>query len=452
MRRFGHWRAMNRATPSTISARQLGPLRRARRPRTGATATTSGRSPIRAGRTGSLDLRADPPPRRRPERASRIARRLAAGPGPARSNPFPRRVGDAPGRAPGPPEETATATTPGRSPPMSRESPAGWTNISPGSPPSRTMPGRRWGITRRPSRSGPTCSGATTGPPSVAGRIGEYPVEAEHIRRCVLRQPDNPTLHIQLAGALYYVERETPRRYKVKPFGDALGECDIAVALNPDFAPAYLTRAMIRKDAGLAEGSRADLDRYAVLTRLRGQAPALCAPSGSEVPPGAELFPPDRRDRDAGRTHSLRRPRRPRDPGGPGHRARLGKTAGRGHCRIRPGHRGRSRPPPGPLPEGDRAPQWRPGDGDPGIRLPDQPSPLRGAIRRAADRDPGLSPGRGRPPREGRRSPRRWRSPIGPRPRRTGRDPCQTRRSSPDARRRTRPKSRPGASRITCWP
>ena len=125
----------------------------------------------------------------------------------------------------------------------------------------------------------------------VAGRIGEYPTAVEHLRRCVLRQTDNPTLHIQLAAALCFVDRETPRRYKAKPIADALDECNLALALDPDYAQAYLTRAMIRKNSGQIDGSRADVDRYAVLTRFRGQAPTLALRLGLRFHPGPNYFP-----------------------------------------------------------------------------------------------------------------------------------------------------------------
>ncbi len=125
----------------------------------------------------------------------------------------------------------------------------------------------------------------------VACRIGEYTVEARHLRDCVRRQPENPTLHILLASALYYVERETPERYKSDPLADALAECDLALKLDPDFAPGYRVRAQIRKDAGLVEGARSDLERYAVLSRFRGRTPVLSLELGLRFHPGPNYVP-----------------------------------------------------------------------------------------------------------------------------------------------------------------
>ena len=111
---------------------------------------------------------------------------------------------------------------------------------------------------------------------AVACRIDEYPEAADQIRRCVDRRPENPALHTQLAAVLFRIERDTPTgQPSARPPGSALAECEKALELDPDFAEAISARAMIRKAAGQPEGARSDIGRYALLTRARGEAPAL---------------------------------------------------------------------------------------------------------------------------------------------------------------------------------
>ncbi len=107
---------------------------------------------------------------------------------------------------------------------------------------------------------------------AVACRIDEYPGAAEHLRRCVDRRPNNPALRVQLAALLLKVHRDTPQWLPRPPAGAALAECERALALDPDYAEAKATRAMILQASGQAESVEADLDRFAVLAKFRNPA------------------------------------------------------------------------------------------------------------------------------------------------------------------------------------
>ena len=108
----------------------------------------------------------------------------------------------------------------------------------------------------------------------VASRIGEYEVEAEQLRGCIDRCPENPALRLMLAASLCYAERDTPRPLAGSPFADALAECDRAVGIDPDYARAYETRALIRHASGWDDGAKADIDRHAQLMARSGPASA----------------------------------------------------------------------------------------------------------------------------------------------------------------------------------
>ncbi len=95
-------------------------------------------------------------------------------------------------------------------------------------------------------------------------RIALYSSASKHLRAAISRRPDNPALHTHLATALLMAGH----------LEEAAEECDRALAIEPDFAEAYRTRAII--DDRLARGAlrRADGDRFALLTRFLGPAQA----------------------------------------------------------------------------------------------------------------------------------------------------------------------------------
>jgi serine/threonine protein kinase/Tfp pilus assembly protein PilF len=109
----------------------------------------------------------------------------------------------------------------------------------------------------------------------VAGRIGEYEVEVKQLRGCIDRYPKNPALHLLLAASLCYAEKDTPRPRAGSQFADALVECGRAVQLDPDYARAYRTRALIRHASGWDEGAKADIERHAQLMARSGPASAM---------------------------------------------------------------------------------------------------------------------------------------------------------------------------------
>jgi len=128
----------------------------------------------------------------------------------------------------------------------------------------------------------------------VACRIDEYPEAAGHLRHCVDRRPKNPALRAQLAAVLFRVERDTPLgKDSPWPPGSALAECEKALDLDPDFAEAIFTRALIRRASGQPESLESDIGRFALLTRTLGEAPALSLRVRSQFHYGAnyEAYP-----------------------------------------------------------------------------------------------------------------------------------------------------------------
>jgi eukaryotic-like serine/threonine-protein kinase len=120
----------------------------------------------------------------------------------------------------------------------------------------------------------------------VACRIDEYPIAADDLRACVRRSPENPSLHLQLASILYKVEQSTIGGQRFGEIADALSECDRALAIDPDYTLAYNFRARIRQPSRQVESVQADVDRFALLSRLQGLAPALRLRLGLGLHPG----------------------------------------------------------------------------------------------------------------------------------------------------------------------
>jgi serine/threonine protein kinase/tetratricopeptide (TPR) repeat protein len=99
---------------------------------------------------------------------------------------------------------------------------------------------------------------------AVCFRLRDPAAVAEHLERCIALRPRNPALRGQLSGCLYDLNR----------FDAALEQCNKALALNPDHAETYRTRAFIRVRLGQDEGLNADLDRFELLTKRLGKFPA----------------------------------------------------------------------------------------------------------------------------------------------------------------------------------
>jgi eukaryotic-like serine/threonine-protein kinase len=97
-------------------------------------------------------------------------------------------------------------------------------------------------------------------------RLRDFATAAEHYRSCLALRPDSAPLHNLLAGCLVQMGR----------YDAALAECDRSLVIDPDQADAYRTRTYIRNHLGQKEsGDRAaDVNRYEVLTRYQGPAPA----------------------------------------------------------------------------------------------------------------------------------------------------------------------------------
>jgi eukaryotic-like serine/threonine-protein kinase len=123
----------------------------------------------------------------------------------------------------------------------------------------------------------------------VACRIGEYQVAIEQLRGCIERSPKNPVLHLLLASSLCYAEKDTPRPHAGTPFADALAECDRAVQLDPDYARAYRTRALIRHASGWDDGAKIDIERHSQLMARSGPASPMWIGFSLNFQPGPSL-------------------------------------------------------------------------------------------------------------------------------------------------------------------
>ncbi len=101
--------------------------------------------------------------------------------------------------------------------------------------------------------------------------IGQYTEASIHLRSASAMRPDNPALHMHLGTALLRLGRRE----------EARDECDRAIAIDPDFASAYLNRSYVEHDLDRPDLSRKDTERFARIaqasmrdaeTRMRFQA------------------------------------------------------------------------------------------------------------------------------------------------------------------------------------
>lgn len=92
---------------------------------------------------------------------------------------------------------------------------------------------------------------------TVTYRLGQFAVEAIHLQHCINARPQNAMLRVQMAGCLSLLGRYT----------EALDACDKAIAIDPNQAETFFSRAFIRKQLGQDEGRAADLRRFEVLAR-----------------------------------------------------------------------------------------------------------------------------------------------------------------------------------------
>ncbi|HEY2157499.1 MAG TPA: tetratricopeptide repeat protein, partial [Isosphaeraceae bacterium] len=100
---------------------------------------------------------------------------------------------------------------------------------------------------------------------AVAGwRIALYSTATRHLRAAIVRRPDNPALHTHLSTMLLLSGQAE----------EASEACNRAIDLDPDFAEAYRTRAIIDDRLARADLRQADGHRFALLTRFLGPAQA----------------------------------------------------------------------------------------------------------------------------------------------------------------------------------
>ena len=165
----------------------------------------------------------------------------------------------------------------------------------------------------------------------VACRLDEYPARGRAPPPTAsAASPENPALHVHARlGPLSRSSATRPDDRGSTRWPRPSRECDRALELDPDFAEAYQIRAMIRQASGQDEGVRADVDRFALLTRFRGPARALTLRLGLEFHPGPNYAAALRTRRGARPAGPGRRPRRSRDPGDPGGRAGPGRAGPR---------------------------------------------------------------------------------------------------------------------------
>ena len=125
----------------------------------------------------------------------------------------------------------------------------------------------------------------------VAYRIDAYSLAIESLRACVARRPKNEMLRNLLASTMYTLGRYAVPDAKLINLADAQAECDEALALNPDFAPATRTRSRINQLLGQTDGVRSDVERFSLLTRATKPVDSLLLQLLLKASPG-EAFPP----------------------------------------------------------------------------------------------------------------------------------------------------------------
>jgi serine/threonine protein kinase/Flp pilus assembly protein TadD len=88
--------------------------------------------------------------------------------------------------------------------------------------------------------------------------LGSYSEAAAHLRRCIARRPNNPMLHMFLAGCMEELQQ----------FPEALEECNEALERAPDEAEWYRSRAFIRAASGQTGGLADDIRYFELLSHI----------------------------------------------------------------------------------------------------------------------------------------------------------------------------------------
>ena len=101
---------------------------------------------------------------------------------------------------------------------------------------------------------------------AAAARLAKHTDSTQQLQAAASLRPENPALQTLLANSLI---RLTPGRVD-----DALAACERALAIDPDYAEAYASRAFIERRRQRPAEYQRDIDRFSTLTRFRGRAPA----------------------------------------------------------------------------------------------------------------------------------------------------------------------------------
>jgi tetratricopeptide (TPR) repeat protein len=96
---------------------------------------------------------------------------------------------------------------------------------------------------------------------AAATRIGLYREARAHLDRCLDRYPRNAAILVQQAACLY----------RLGMFDEAERACERALAVDPDLAEAYRTRAFVRARRAQREATAIDRENYADAVGRRGR-------------------------------------------------------------------------------------------------------------------------------------------------------------------------------------
>ncbi len=138
----------------------------------------------------------------------------------------------------------------------------------------------------------------------AACRIDEYALAIKSLRICVDRRPKNERLRNVLASTMFSLGRYSVPDSALVNLTDAQAECDQAANLNPDFARATRTRAMISQLLGQTESTRGDLERFSLLSRLGRNTDSILLGVVTRTSPG-EAFRPYSPSDEANLRHAI---------------------------------------------------------------------------------------------------------------------------------------------------